>query len=313
MPSMAPSPRSAIANRVEGGLAGWFGGLGAAWPLDSPGPWGGRFWWGRFFTARSSVVNQCEGNRAVTAGQCPWAYGRPQAHQPGTARPCGSRHECRRGKLRACATPGDFVLPAGEALTGISHRLTVEARDRPATGRHSPNRQNPAQRGARLQTCRVAIRGDMSLRATSTPVSPPGQPACHRQKQQNPTKIATLSGSVTPAQPAPSTQTIENRNTIRFRRRQNAQSGKSSRNPAKLCQIVPLCAIRKENLYSQPTTSFVSVTRHSGRGVRNVETPGVGLRADVASTLLGRFSHHLSTGSRVPRHVESRRSVRNAG
>ena len=92
-------------------------------------------------------------------------------------------------------------------------------------------------------------------------------------------KIATLSGSVTPAQPAPSTQTIENRNTIRFRRRQNAQSGKSSRNLAKLCQIVPLCAIRKENLYSQPPTSFVSVTRYCGRGVRNVETPGVGLRA----------------------------------
>ena len=31
------------------------------------------------------------------------------------------------------------------------------------------------RRGARLQTCRVAIRGDMSLRATPTLVSLPGQ------------------------------------------------------------------------------------------------------------------------------------------
>ena len=55
------------------------------------------------------------------------------------------------------------------------------------------------------------------------------------------------------------------------------QSGKSSRNPAKLCQILPLCAIRKENLHSQPATSFLSVARHCGRGVRNVETPERGL------------------------------------
>ena len=85
MPSMAPSPRSPIAYRVEGGLAGFFAGLGAAWPLDSRGLLGARFWWGRFFTARSSVINRLEGNRAVTVGECPWAYGLPEVGQRPTA------------------------------------------------------------------------------------------------------------------------------------------------------------------------------------------------------------------------------------
>ena len=94
-------------------------------------------------------------------------------------------------------------------------------------------------------------------------------PSGRRPLEAKPLKIKTLSVSVEDRTP---------------------QSGKSSRNPAKLCQILPLCAIRKETLYSQPATSFVSVTRHSGCRVRNVETPERGLPSTPLSGHLECFA-----------------------
>ncbi len=49
----------------------------------------------------------------------------------------------------------------------------------------------------------------------SKPVSPRVSRPLSDKNKQNPTKLATLSGSLTPAQPTPSTQTIENKNTKR--------------------------------------------------------------------------------------------------
>ena len=92
MPSMAASPRSPIAIQILGGLDGCFAGLGAAWPLDSGGLGACRFWWGRFFTARSSLINRLEGDRAVTAGERPGASGGP-------GRPLLSRSDSRYGNL----------------------------------------------------------------------------------------------------------------------------------------------------------------------------------------------------------------------
>ena len=141
-------------------------------------------------------------------------------------------------------------------------------------------------------------------------------PAGHRENPSNPRKTRkphqSARSTVLPTRNLPSgrrpprSQPTENKDTIRFRRRQNAQSGKIALKP---CQILPLSAIRKKTLYPQPTTSFVSVTRHSGRRVRNVE-PVAHAFLRAVSPLVATCLCRPGATCRVPSENPSRLSAR---
>ena len=78
--------------------------------------------------------------------------------------------------------------------------------------------------GARLQTCRVAIAGDMSLPASRPPCRPRVRRSVSDKNTQNHTKTSHFVREFDTGTPASSTQTIENKDTIRQHRTPDSQN-----------------------------------------------------------------------------------------
>ena len=95
--------------------------------------------------------------------------------------------------------------------------------------------------GARLQACRVAIHGDMSLQHDQALVSAPASRSFRAKTHESNEIASVMWGVLTRVRPAPSTQTIENKRTIlrhRPRAPRKTEISPYMRHSATLCDIL---------------------------------------------------------------------------
>ena len=152
--------------------------------------------------------------------------------RPFTCRGAGSlrdprlfpRHQSRKNKINLHSIFSSTYIhpPLPSEPKSRTPPATIQTESRQGKSTRGGSKKPGNKRcGARLQTCCVAISGNMSLPAFGPRVSRSVREKIDRITR----KTAPLSWSLTPGHPASSTQTIENKDTIRRHGTPDSQNG----------------------------------------------------------------------------------------